>query len=194
MPTTQARKAIDGDQHGAVCPWWLNEFNLPFDRWNVLHRLNWSADEAEAQRVRFHDIGLDAEKEYIVFEFWTGRMLGVFQGSFEVSAIGPKGLHSYAIREKSNRPQIISSNRHLSQGAADLEILAWQDDLTLAGRSRVVAGDRYVLTLHIPDGYAIRSASFDGKAAEIIRDGPTARIAFLPPSTDSVGWSIQFEQ
>ena len=57
------KSPIDGDQHGKVCPWWLNEFNLPFDHWNVLHRLNWSADEAGPQRVRFQDLGLDAETE-----------------------------------------------------------------------------------------------------------------------------------
>ena len=186
------KSPIDGDQHGDVCPWWLNEFNLPFDHWNVLHRLNWSADEAGPQRVRFQDIGLDPEKEYLVHEFWTDRMLGVFQGSFEAPEIGPKGLHSFAIREKSDRPQLVSTNRHLSQGAADLETLAWENDLTLAGRSRVVAGDRYVLTLHLPDGYSIRSTSFDGKTAEVTRDGPTARVAFLPTATDSVGWSIRF--
>lgn len=186
------KSPIDGDQHGEVCPWWLNEFNLPFDQWNVLHRLNWSDDEAGAQRVRFQDIGLDAESEYIVFEFWTDSVLGVFQGSFEASPIGPKGLHSYAIREKSERPQLISTNRHLSQGAAELETLAWQNNFTLAGRSRVVDGDRYVLTLNVPNEFAILSATFDGQAAEITRDGTTARIAFLPPATDSVGWSIHF--
>ena len=53
------KSPIDGDQHGAVCPWWLNEFNLPFDHWNVLHHLNWSASPVGPQRVRFHDIGLD---------------------------------------------------------------------------------------------------------------------------------------
>jgi hypothetical protein len=37
------------------------------------------------------------------------------------------------------------------------------------------------------------TATFDGQAAEITRDGATARVAFLPQATDSVGWSIQFE-
>jgi len=183
---------IDGDQHGEVCPWWLNEFNLAFDHWNVLHRLNWSADAATPQRIRFQDIGLDAEKEYIVHEFWTDLTLGVFKGSFEAPAIDPMGLHSFAIREKQGDPQLVSTNRHLSQGAADLESLAWENPHTLAGRSRVVAGDRYVLTLHVPADHTIRGASFDGQAAEITRTGTTARIAFLPTATDSVGWSIQF--
>ncbi|MFO8026964.1 MAG: alpha-galactosidase [Opitutales bacterium] len=185
---------IDGDQHGEVCPWWLNEFNLPFAQWNVLHRLNWSSDAAAAERVRFEDIGLHPEKEYLVYEFWTDRFLGAFQGDFEVPELSAMGLRSYAIREKQSRPQLLSTNRHLSQGAAELESCAWEDDgHSLVGRSRVVAEDRYVLSLHLPQAYSIRSATFDGKDAEITREGSIARIAFLPPATDSVGWSIQFE-
>jgi hypothetical protein len=188
------KSPIDGDQHGEVCPWWLNEFNLPFDQWKVLHRLNWSPEPAGRQVLRFQDIGLEAETPFLVFEFWTERFLGSFKGSFEVPELGPMGLRSYAIRETSDRPQVLSTNRHLSHGAADLETVAWERDLTLSGRSRVVAEDRYVLTLHLPDGYTIGSARFEGVEAEITRDGPIARVAFLPTTTDSVGWSIQFER
>ena len=188
-----AKTPIDGDQQGQVCPWWLNEFNLGFDHWNVLHHLNWTADAADSLSVRFQDIGLDAEKEYVVFEFWTDRMLGVFKGSFEAPAIGAMGLHSFAIREKSDRPQILSTSRHLSQGAAELEVVAWENAFTLTGRSRVVADDRYVITLHLPEGYTIKNASFDGKAADVSCTGTTARIAFLPATTDSVGWRVIFQ-
>lgn len=187
-----AKSSIDGDQHGQVCPWWLNEFNLGFAQWNVLHRINWSASAAGPAQVRFRDIGLDGEREYVVFEFWTDRVLGVFKGFFEAPSIGPMGLHSFAIHEKTDRPQILSTSRHLSQGAVDLESVAWENNLTLTGRSRVVAGDRYVITLHLPNNYSIDSASFDGEAAEIKCDGATARIAFIPPATDSVGWKIEF--
>jgi len=51
-----------------------------------------------------------------------------------------------------------------------------------------------VLTFYLPQAYSIRSATFDGKEAEITRDGSVARVAFLPTATDSVGWSIQFER
>ncbi len=184
---------IDGDQHGEVCPWWLNEYNLGYDHWNVLHRLNWKNTSVKAEKVNFSDLGLDGEKQYVVFEFWTDKLIGVFKGSFQVPALSKMGLHSFAIREKTDKPQLISTNRHLSQGAADLETLAWKNEHTLAGRSRVVARDRYVLTLHIPDGQKILSATFDGKAAEVTQDGTIARVAFLPAATDSVGWSIKFK-
>lgn len=184
---------IDGDQHGEVCPWWLNEFNLPFAQWNVLHRVNWSPDAAGSESVRFQDIGLHPDKEYLIYEFWTDRFLGAFRADFEVPELGTMGLRSYAIHEKQSRPQLLSTNRHLSQGAAELESLAWENDHTLVGRSRVVAEDRYVLTLHVPDGYTLLSATIDGKQAEITRDGSIARVAYLPDATDSVSWSIQFE-
>jgi len=188
------KSSLDGDRQGVVSPWWLNEFNLSFDNWSVLHRVNWSAATAPAQRVRFQDLGLDPEKEYVVFEFWTDHLVGVFKTSFEVPPLAPMGLHSFALREKSARPQLLSTNRHLSQGAADLEAVAWENNRTLAGRSRVVAGDRYVITLHLPRSYSINSASFDNEVAEITCDGTTARIAFLPKATGSVGWKIEFQQ
>ncbi len=187
-----SQSPIDGDQHGEVCPWWLNEFNLGFDHWNVLHHLNWSPKSAKPETVRFADLGLDGNREYHVYEFWTDQALGVFKGSFEVPAIESMGLHSFAIREATGRPQLVSTNRHLSQGAVDLENLAWENETTLAGRSRVVAEDRYTLTLHLPKDQQVSAATFDGKPATITQEGSYARISFTPARTDSVGWKIEF--
>ncbi|HKK19642.1 MAG TPA: hypothetical protein VJ952_13265, partial [Opitutales bacterium] len=189
-----APSPIDGDQHGEVCPWWLNEFNLGFSRWNVLHHLNWSDAAVSPQQVRFKDLGLDESKEYAVYEFWTDRFLGLFKGSFEAPAIAAMGLHSFAIHEKKDQPQILSTNRHLSQGAAELEIVAWEDGDTLAGRSRVVADDNYVITLRLPADYEIERAAFEGMAAKVSQKNGIARVAFLPAQTDSVGWRIHFRR
>jgi alpha-galactosidase len=192
--TNGSKKApTDGDQHGVVSPWWLNEFNLGFTNWNVLHHLNWASDAIPAQRVSFQDLGLEPDQEYLVFEFWTDRFLGSFKTSFEVPPLGPMGLHSFALRPKTSRPQLLSTNRHLSQGAADLDIVVWEDAFTLTGKSRVVDGDRYVLTLHLPEGFAIKSASFGDTAAEVACTGEIARIAFLPSETGTDNWRILFQ-
>jgi len=71
--------------------------------------------------------------------------------------------------------------------------MAWEENGRLSGRSRVIAKDEYVITLNVPETYAIRSASVDGRAVEVTRDGNIAKLAFLPPQTDSVGWSILFD-
>ena len=178
---------IDANQFGPVCPWWLNEFDRPFEHWNVLHHLNWTGNPAGKTELKFADIGLDAGKKYLVYEFWSRKFLGSHTGSVELPAIKPMGLDSFAIREQLDRPQIISTSRHLSQGGVDLISVEWKGK-TLAGKSRVVAGDRYELVIHLPAGYKVKSTS----QATVVTEGEIARIAFTPATTSEVEWRIAF--
>ncbi len=187
---------IDGDQFGEVCPFWLNEFNTSFENWYVLHRLNWTGKQretAQATVVRFADLGLDPANEYLVYEFWTNRMLGVLKDEITLGELDPMGLQSVAIREKRDRPQLVSTNRHLSQGAAEIETMRWQGN-TLSGRSKVIVDDRYVVTVYVPSDYRYASAAFNGEKAEVKQDGTILRVSYLPEETASIGWSIAFER
>ncbi len=195
---------IDGDQFGYVCPFWLNEFNKPFENWNVLHRLNWTGgshgkhDAAKAKKapgttVKFADLGLDASKEYLVYEFWSRRFFGVLKDEVRLGELGPMGLESIAIREKLDRPQLLSSNRHLSQGAAEIEQMYWEDN-TLAGRSLVIVNDKYTLTIHMPTGYTCTSATVNGGKAVVEQAGNLLKVSYLPKETASVGWKINFRR
>lgn len=184
---------IDGDQHGHVCPWWLNEIDVDFDHWNVLHHLNWSDTPASQATIKFLEIGLDPTQEYIVYEFWTDKLIAVAKDSVTLPAIDAMGLHSFAIRQKQDRPQLISTNRHLSHGAVDIETMKWTDTKTLSGRSRVISQDQYTITLLMPDQYKIKKAAFDDKSATITYQGQTAKLSFTPTQTASIAWSIEFE-
>ena len=184
---------IDADQFGPVCPWWLNEFDRPFEHWQVLHRLNWSDKPAGAATVQMADLGLDAAKEYLVYEFWSGKSLGAVRGRLELPAAEPMGLRSYALREQLDRPQILSTSRHLSQGGVDLVSVEWQGN-RLAGRSKVVAGDRYTLVLHVPASYALQVADFAHAAAAVSREGEVTRIGFVPQITGEVAWQALFNR
>lgn len=186
---------IDADQFGNVCPYWLNEFNTGFDHWNVLHRLNWTKNAMPAAKVAFADLGLDASKTYIVHEFWSGKTLGTVKGSFDLTAIDPMGIQSYAIRELKDRPQLVSTNRHLSQGAAEVEMLVWDaTTLTLEGRSRVIAGDDYQILAHVPDGYQTVAATVDRKPIQPTTNGKLLTISIKRGDTASTEWAIRFER
>ena len=75
--------------HGAADTWWLQEIDRPFERWSVLSRIQWAKKREKEwkfdlkgvprQEVKFADIGLDADREYLVFEFWTQKFLGKFE-------------------------------------------------------------------------------------------------------------------
>ncbi|MBI9064438.1 MAG: alpha-galactosidase [Marinilabiliaceae bacterium] len=187
---------IDGDQFGYVCPYWLNEFNTAYENWYVLHRLNWSQKNKtslKATSIKFSDLGLDPSKEFLVYEFWSNTMMGVLKDEINLGELEAYGLESIAIREKVGRPQLLSTNRHLSHGAAEIEMLRWNENV-LSGRSRVIVDDKYVLTLFIPKGYSLKEAVVKGIKVETEQNGNVLKIAYLPAATASVEWEVSFNK
>jgi len=185
---------IDGDQFGEVCPLWLNEFNTSFENWNVLHRLNWDKKKSlKPTTIRFADIGLDPSKKYIVYEFWSNKMYGVLKDEISLGKLDAYGLESIAIREKLERPQLVSTNRHLSNGAAEIEKLLWYNK-SLQGRSKVVVDDEYIITVFVPEGFELSSATMNNKPAKTSQNGNVLKVSYLPEQTFSIRWNIKFEK
>jgi len=181
----------DADQHGTVCPWWLNEFNLrDVGQWSVLHRVNWGA-AAPATTVAFADLGLEADADYLVYEFWTHSFVGIKRGHIDLPATGNHELRSYALRKLESHPQIVSTNRHLSQGGVDLVAVNWKDG-TLSGTSNVVTGDSYELAVHMAAGFKMKTAAINGMEARTSVEGELLRISFVPATTGKVEWKIAF--
>lgn len=183
---------IDALQFGTINPWWLNEYNLPCGRWVVLNRINWSNTPVANSTVQLADLGLDDSKEYVAYEFWSHRYLGSCKTSLDIDGLPANGIASIAIHEKLDRPQIVSTNRHLSQGGADLIGTVTWTGSSLAGTSRVVNGDRYELAIRVPSGYSLESASIAGKPAQTRIEGELLRVSFLPTVTGKVPWDIVF--
>ena len=134
-----------------VATWWLQEIDRPFDHWSVLARIQWAQKREKewkfdlkgvpAQEVKFADLGLEADREYLVFEFWTQKFLGKFKGSFTAPAMdASNGMDIFAIREARAHPWMISTTRHISQDAVSLLDERWDAATkTLSGKSAVVA-------------------------------------------------------
>jgi hypothetical protein len=186
---------IDAEQWGKVCPWWLLEIDRPFDHWMVVAHFNWESSPLGSVRVDFADLGLAADRDYLVYEFWSKRFLGASKGSFVTAPLEPKGLQIYAIRRALDRPQIVSTNRHISQGAVDLLDLRWdRTTATLSGRSQVVRNDRYELAIRVPGGYTPAAGQIAGKNAELQLDGELVRIHYSPTTTCEIDWQVNFKR
>jgi len=184
--------------------WWLQEIDRPFGHWSVLARFQWGEKEktkhvyhfkgVPQQVVQFADLGLPADREHLVFEFWTQKFLGRHKGSFTAPAMDENnGMQVFAIREARPHPWVLSTTRHLSQGGVSLVTETWDAKRgVLSGRSKVVAGDPYVLSVHVPEGYRLRSAQVGGKKAETQTNGPVAAVRIVPAATEAVDWAIEF--
>ncbi len=173
-----------------TCDLFLLEIDRPFESWTVLGRTGESVREIE-----FADLGLDPAKEYYVFEFWTKRLLGSFSGSFAPGPLDPLfRSQALAIRERTSRPQVLATNRHVTCGGVDLADVRFTGR-TLTGTSRGVAGDPYEIYLTEPAGY--RLARFEGPAGAAVtveREGAVVKVRWLPATTGTAGWLAEFEE
>ena len=171
-----------------ACDLFLLEIDRPFENWSVLGRTGESVRE-----IAFADLGLDAGREYYVFEFWSKRLLGSFTGSFVPGPLDPvHRSQALAIRERTPHPQVLATGRHLTCGGPDLLDVRWAGD-RLAGTSRVVGGDPYVLYLTEPAGYRLTGFDCPGlEPAETAREAGLIRVTLLCGEGRTVGWSARF--
>ncbi len=192
--------AIDAEQFGNVCPFWLNEYSKPYEHWHVLHRINWEMEQAgghskgeiaEAVAVHFADLGLAGDKEYLVYEFWSNQFIGLKKEKLELGELASRGVQSLAIREKLERPQLLSTTRHLSQGAAEIERMVWEEN-KLLGRSRLVVDDEYTISVYVPQGYRFDSAVINDTPARVSCEGELLKVTYTPEASGSVAWELRF--
>ena len=188
-------------KRGGEATWWLQEIDRPFEHWSVLARFNWRQEKLKwnrpgnpEQEVKFSDLGLADDREYVVFEFWTQTFLGKSTGSFKVPAQDSNNaLQVFAIREARPNPWVLSTTRHISQGGVCLLDEKWdKTSNTLSGSSAVIAGDPYVLTVHLPHGFKLQTATVSGGKAESANQKETATVRIVPMATMTVDWSIRF--
>ncbi len=183
---------IDAAQFGHVNPYWLNEFNSPAGNWNVLHRLNWDKKKnAPATTIKFADLGLDPSKSYFVYEFWEKNLIGAMRNEFKLDELAPMGIASYAIREQLNRPQLISTSRHFSQGAAEISELNWANK-QLTGKSKVVIDDPYTIVFSVPEGFNVKSFTVNGKPIDFKVTNHIGTATYTPKKTGNITWKISF--
>jgi len=194
-----------GSGKGTVA-WWLQEIDRPFEHWNVLARFQWGQKREKEwkfdfkgvpqEEVKFADLGLSDDREYVVFEFWSQTYIGRHKGSFIAPAMNENNaLQVFAIREARDHPWVLSTTRHITQGGVSLLDENWDPaSKTLSGRSAVVAGDPYVLTIHVPDGYRLAAGSVDGEKVETASQKETATVRIVPSATKTVDWKVTFTQ
>jgi hypothetical protein len=166
------------------------EINKPFENWMLLGRTG-----GDDQVIPFSELGLEADKEFYVFEFWSKRLMGSFTNSFFPGKIDPKyNCQLFCIRERQTHPQVIATNRHITCGGYDLEEVAWKDT-TLSGKSAMVADDTYILYVTEPQGFAFKNVRCEGAEIQKIekKDG-LRQISILSKENIKVSWKVDFEK
>ncbi|RFT15379.1 MAG: Alpha-galactosidase, GH36 family [Candidatus Saccharicenans subterraneus] len=173
-----------------ACDLWLLEIVRPFENWLVLGRTG----ESE-KKIRFSDLGLDDQKEYFVFEFWSKQLVGSFNGGFEPGPLDPVyRSQCFIIRERMAHPQLLATSRHLTGGGPDLLDTRWEGD-ELSAKCQLAAGDPYELYIHIPPGWNLDETTIDGASLESSRrQGSLLMITLQAGTGGQASWTIRFSR
>jgi hypothetical protein len=191
---------------------WNMPVERPFGKWSVLAVFNYSSKTPRegftyttpttrtmipnftALLDAAKDLRLDPNKEYVVYEFWSRKLIGTFRGTFLPRLVYPYDCDIYSIVEKQDRPVLISTSRHIRQMAFDIKDLAYDGpQRTLRGVSRAVAGDPYQLRIYLPDGFSAQRVELsDGIAGTMKTDGHLLTVDFTAPTGKDVEWKVVF--
>ena len=100
----------------------------PFGTWSVAGVTNFG-DEKEHFRIRLSaDLMLDTKLRYALYDFWRDEYLGVCGNSFEleIDSCDTRVIRLTPLEDRNL--QLISSSRHILQGAIELEDLTYEEN------------------------------------------------------------------
>ncbi len=135
---------------------WAIHLDTEIGRWCVVGR--WASLPLRASKLEFANLALDPTREYLVFDFWKQEYVGRFTGDMPCPALPLGHCQILAIRAALDRPQLLSSSRHVSQDAVSVKTRSWTDnELTLGLKG--VSGTRETYWVHVPPGFELATVT-----------------------------------
>jgi hypothetical protein len=144
-------------------------------------------------------LGLNPDKEYLLYDFWNNKFVGRFYGSdLLIQELRLGETRMISIHSVEEHPQFISTNRHIMQGLVDMTGLpVWNEERKiLSGRSKVVGGETYKVVIAL-NGYKPTVCAAGNSRARIdLTDSANnlAVLTILSPGNDEVKWSVSFRK
>ncbi|NQU44785.1 alpha-galactosidase [bacterium] len=183
------------DQNKRIWDLKVNHLDRHYD---VVGLFNYDKEKRETMYIRWADLGLAADQPIHVFDFWNQEYLGVWESGMLVD-VNPTSCRVLAISPDSGEIQLISTNRHITQGWVDLNEAKYDASTnTYAGESKVIKDDPYELRFVFPKGenYIIQSALVKKGRRKlpvtIANHQGWATIKVVSDRSDEIQWNVKF--
>jgi hypothetical protein len=142
-------------------------------------------------------LGLDPGRKYYLFDFWNHRFIGKRAGDARIEQrLRPGEARMISVRECLDRPQVLSTDRHIMQGYLDLlEAERDEERHVLTGRSKMVGGDPYRVSLAL-NGYSPGEIRRKDRTVSAQVSSPQEGIIELcleRPENGIIDWSVPFK-
>ena len=171
---------------------WIESIRRPFGAWHVAAFFNESSFDPGELSLNLNALDTPTGP-VLAWDFWDRRFLGVFKDKMQVK-LGPASCLVVALRPVENRPQLLSTDRHILQGAEEITNARW-DELSgcLSGVfTHVVAGRSFTLYVHVPGNWKFMKA--DGRVKRVKKSQPEILKVSLAPDGVNLPWRLDFKK
>lgn len=174
---------------------WDLKVSRPFAQWDVLSVFNWDESKPTDVEVKFEEIGLDPAEQYLVFDFWNRKFLGVKKSGMSVS-LAPHSNALFAVHKKLERPQFLSTDRHISQGGTSLREMKWDEKQnTLTGKVELVGGEKTAMYVYVPKDWTHLKTSAAGTSVEsTMKTRNLLQVTLSSKNSRIAEWKVLFKK
>ncbi len=173
------------------------EVDRNFESWTLGAFFNPDRDRSIQKKLSVKNLHLDPNKTYLAFNFWKQQFHSEFKDSVLVD-IPPGSVTLLAIREKSGLPQILGTNRHVKQGAVEIEATSFDKALNLLSATSVgPAESSHSVFVYVPENYTWQpegSRIFEYHEGFTIRrySEKLLRVDLRFDKAQRISWQIEF--
>lgn len=186
---------LDSDRHSIFAL----RIRKSFGEWTVVGCFNPSLTETTRKSIPLDRLGLGPEKTFIAYDFWMERLFGEITGTLEL-AVQPGSVTVLALHEKKAVPQVISTDRHVLQGACETEDVQWIDATgTLWGISSGARDSSYHILIYQPEaiqwtqGGRSLYRDYDHYTVKLV-DSHLLRVRLRFGDREKIRWEVRFNR
>ncbi|MFZ1289522.1 MAG: glycoside hydrolase family 36 protein [Melioribacteraceae bacterium] len=169
-----------------------------FAEWSVIGIFNPNENEIEKE-ISLERLWLNPQKEYLAYDFWMEKFLGQISNTLKIKLL-PQSVTLLSLHEKTGNPQFISTDRHILQGAHEIENVEWDSDKnTFMGTSIGILNSSHNVAVYVPGGQNwVQGRSsiyhdFENYSLKFMDDN-IVRIHVNFDKTEKVNWEINFNE
>lgn len=174
---------------------WDTRIHTGAGEWDVVGLFNYE-NETRTVAVTLAELGLPGiPSGYLAYDYWNRAFLGNLADAGLCAELAPHSCRVIALHAAKNHPQVISTSRHILQGAMDLHNVKWDDEsLTLAGASDIVAHDAYELRIAVPMGYEFDAAEIAGARFRTNTEPGLLVVTIETEQSAPMEWRVRFKR
>ena len=171
----------------------------PFANWTVIGFFNAGLMEPVRKKFPLNRFHIDPAKTYLVFDFWKKQFLGEVSNELEVT-VQPGSVTLLSLHEKTGIPQFISTDRHVLQGAIELEEVNWnENNQTISGTSSGPLNSSHNVYVYVPGdhpwtwgGYVL-FRDYDSYSLKLV-DKNIIRVHLIFEKAEKIPWEINCKE